>query len=55
MTYERVWLQMHTEIMDLSSDSELHIVPGAGHDIQLDKPDAVIKAVTDMVAKVRNR
>ena len=51
--YSRVWLQMHIETMDLSSDSQLLVVPHAGHNIQIDRPDAVITAVTDMVLKVR--
>lgn len=50
---EQLWLRMHIETMDLSSDSQLLIVPGAGHNIQSEKPGAVIAAVTDMVLKVR--
>ena len=50
---QRGWLQMHVETMDLSSDSQLIVVPHAGHNIQIDRPDAVISAVTDMVLKVR--
>ena len=51
--FSRVWLQMHVETMDLSGDSQLLVVPHAGHNIQMDRPDAVITAVTDMVLKVR--
>ena len=50
---QRLWLRMHVETMDLSSDSQLQVVPHAGHVIQIDRPDAVITAVTDMVLKVR--
>jgi pimeloyl-ACP methyl ester carboxylesterase len=50
---QRLWLQMHVETMDLSSDSQLVVVPHAGHLIPIDRPDAVISAVTDMVLKVR--
>jgi pimeloyl-ACP methyl ester carboxylesterase len=50
---QRLWLQMHVETMDLSSASQLQVVPHAGHEIQIDRPDAVITAVTDMVLKVR--
>lgn len=50
---QREWLKMHVETMDLSSDSQLIVVPHAGHNIQIDRPDAVITAVTDMVLKVR--
>ena len=50
---QRLWLKMHVETMDLSSDSQLLVVPHAGHNIHIDRPDAVITAVTDMVLKVR--
>ena len=50
---QRLWLKMHVETMDLSSDSQLLVVPHAGHNIQIDRPDAVIAAVSDMVLKVR--
>lgn len=52
---EQLWLQMHVEMMDLSSDSQLQVVPHAGHLIQFDRPDAVIAAITDMVRKVRGK
>jgi pimeloyl-ACP methyl ester carboxylesterase len=48
-----LWLKMHQEIMDISSDSQLRIVAGAGHRIQDDKPAAVIEAVIEVVAKAR--
>jgi pimeloyl-ACP methyl ester carboxylesterase len=51
--FQHLLLQMHVETMDLSSDSQLLVVPHAGHNIQIDRPDAVIAAVTDMVLKVR--
>ena len=50
---DEIWLQMHQEIMDISSDAELRIIYGASHRIQDDKPDAVITAVTDVVTKAR--
>jgi pimeloyl-ACP methyl ester carboxylesterase len=52
-TTSALWRQMHLEIMDISSDSDLRVVAGAGHGIQHDKPDAVIEAVTEVVAKAR--
>ncbi|MBA2590612.1 MAG: alpha/beta hydrolase [Alphaproteobacteria bacterium] len=52
---QALWLQMHVETMDLSSDSQLRVVPHAGHNIQNDRPDAVIAAVTDVVVKARKR
>jgi pimeloyl-ACP methyl ester carboxylesterase len=50
---EWLGLQLHLETMDISSDAQLQVVPRAGHNIQSDRPDAVIAAVTDMVLKVR--
>lgn len=50
---QRLWLQMHVETMDLSTASQLQVVPHAGHEIQLDRPDAVIAAVTDLILKIR--
>jgi pimeloyl-ACP methyl ester carboxylesterase len=50
-----MWLKMHRDIMDISGNSELRIISGAGHQIQLDKPDAVIQAVTQVVAEARRR
>jgi len=47
----KLWRQMHREILDISSDSDLRVVAGAGHDIQYDRPDAVIAAVAEVVAK----
>jgi pimeloyl-ACP methyl ester carboxylesterase len=50
-----VWLKMHRDIMDISGNSELRIISGAGHQIQLDRPEAVIQAVTQVVAEARLR
>jgi pimeloyl-ACP methyl ester carboxylesterase len=52
---QALWLQMHGETMDLSSDSQLRVVSHASHNIQNDRPDAVIAAVTDVVMKARKR
>lgn len=48
-----LWLKLHQQIMDISSDSDLRIVPGAGHNIPSDRPQAVIEALTEVVKKVR--
>jgi pimeloyl-ACP methyl ester carboxylesterase len=48
-----LWLQMHKETLDISGNAELRIVAGAGHLIQDDQPQAVVQAVTDVVAKAR--
>jgi pimeloyl-ACP methyl ester carboxylesterase len=48
-----VWLAMHSEMAALSSAGQLRTVPGAGHSIQRDKPQAVIDAVNEVVAAAR--
>jgi pimeloyl-ACP methyl ester carboxylesterase len=44
---------MQTDLLRLSSDSRRAVVPGAGHHIQWDRPDAVVEEVRAMVARVR--
>ncbi|HKQ43897.1 MAG TPA: alpha/beta hydrolase [Rhizomicrobium sp.] len=48
-----LWRRMHREILDLSTNSEMRVVEGAGHSIQTDKPQAVIAAIADVLAKAR--
>jgi pimeloyl-ACP methyl ester carboxylesterase len=51
-----LWLRMHLETVSaLSNDGELRIVAGAGHNIQNEKPEAVVKAVKDVVLKISRR
>ncbi len=49
----KVWNQLHDEVAALSSDGSNRLVQGSGHYIQIDKPDAVVDAVAEVVAKVR--
>jgi pimeloyl-ACP methyl ester carboxylesterase len=44
------WQWMHDEIAALSTRGERRTVAGAGHSIQLDKPEAVIAAIEDVLA-----
>lgn len=53
--YSAVWSQMHEEFALLSSAGVHRFVPGAGHYIQRDKPEAVVEAVRDVVEKARLR
>jgi pimeloyl-ACP methyl ester carboxylesterase len=48
-----VWEAMHAEMAALSSKGEHRFIPGAGHYIQRDAPQAVVDAVTDVVAEAR--
>ena len=47
------WLQKHREMLSISEKSELRMVEGSGHFIPREKPDAVVRAVNDMVTELR--
>jgi pimeloyl-ACP methyl ester carboxylesterase len=47
------WHRMHVEMLDISRASELEIVPRSGHNVQSDRPDAVIAGVAAVVGKAR--
>ena len=51
---DKVWREMHDETMKLAPQGTHVVVAGAGHAIQLDKPEAVIAAVAEVVARVRS-
>lgn len=50
--YEEAWQQMQHELAQLSSNSQHLIVEGSGHDIQIEKPQAVIDAVKQVVMPI---
>ena len=50
---KKVWSSMHDEMTALSTAGKHVTVPGAGHFIQRDKAQAVIDAVTEVVAAAR--
>jgi len=45
--------KMHKEVAALSKRGSERVVPGAGHIIQADKPLAVVKAINEVLDKVR--
>jgi pimeloyl-ACP methyl ester carboxylesterase len=47
--------QMHGEVAGLSSAGSHRVVQGAGHYIQLERPDAVVDAVAEVVRTARQR
>jgi len=49
------WLQKHREMLSISEKSELRMVEGSGHFIPREKPDAVVRAVNDMVRELRTK
>jgi pimeloyl-ACP methyl ester carboxylesterase len=44
----------HEKLARLSSRGRLEIVPGSGHWIQIDRPEAVIQAIGEMVSRCRS-
>ena len=50
--YEKVWRAMHEDLARLSSHGVHRIIKGSGHEIQLDKPEAVVDAVDDVLRQV---
>ncbi|WP_157247881.1 alpha/beta fold hydrolase [Nonomuraea typhae] len=51
--YNRVWARIQTDLVSLSDDSTLIVAERAAHNIQADEPELIVKAVTDMCAKLR--
>lgn len=52
---KKVWTQMHEEMAARSTIGQHRVVPGAGHSIQRDQPQAVIDAVAEIVREARTR
>jgi pimeloyl-ACP methyl ester carboxylesterase len=50
-----LWLNLNKDIASLSSHGVDRVVPGAGHAIQFDQPQAVIDAVLEVLAAARKR
>jgi pimeloyl-ACP methyl ester carboxylesterase len=51
--YQKVWYAMHEGLARLSSHGVHRIIEGSGHEIQLDKPEAVVDAVDGVLRQVR--
>lgn len=50
--YNKVWNALHADLAHLSSRGVHRIIEGSGHEIQLDKPQAVIDAVAGVLGQV---
>jgi pimeloyl-ACP methyl ester carboxylesterase len=48
-----IWPSLQKELAELSTNSDLRIIPGTDHYIQQERPDAVVEAVRDVVVAVR--
>ncbi len=51
-SYSKVWIAMHEALAHLSSRGVHRIIKGSGHEIQLDKPQAVIDAVDEVLRQL---
>ena len=51
-SYGKVWNALHEDLAHLSSRGVHRIIKGSGHEIQLDKPQAVIDAVDDVLGQL---
>jgi pimeloyl-ACP methyl ester carboxylesterase len=51
-SYMKVWIAMHEALAHLSSRGVHRIIKGSGHEIQLDKPQAVIDAVDEVLRQL---
>jgi pimeloyl-ACP methyl ester carboxylesterase len=47
----REWAKMQEELAHLSSNGSHVVVKGSGHDIQIDKPEAVVDAIRKVVGQ----
>ena len=52
-TFDEDWRVKQSQLLQLSSDSQQIFAENAGHNIELDQPEIVIKVILEMVAKVR--
>jgi pimeloyl-ACP methyl ester carboxylesterase len=52
-TYLKTWIAMHEALAHLSSRGIHRVIKGSGHQIQLDKPQAVIDAVDEVLRQLK--
>jgi hypothetical protein len=50
--HSKVWIGMHEALARLSSRGVHHYIKRSGHEIQLDKPQAVIDAVDEVLRQL---
>jgi pimeloyl-ACP methyl ester carboxylesterase len=51
-SYGKIWNALHQDLAHLSSRGVHRIIKGSGHEIQLDKPQAVIDAVDEVLREL---
>lgn len=52
---DRAWMQLQRDLARLSPNSKHTIVEESGHNIHLDRPDAVVDAIRQVVDAIRHR
>jgi pimeloyl-ACP methyl ester carboxylesterase len=52
-SYGKIWNDLHQDLAQLSSRGVHRIIKGSGHDIQMDKPQAVIDAVNEVLRELQ--
>ena len=55
MHMSKVWHELQRDLSRLSSNSKFIVIEDSGHFIQIDKPQAVIDAIREVVEQVRSR
>jgi pimeloyl-ACP methyl ester carboxylesterase len=50
---QAAWYQGHVDLAAMSTNGRNEVVEGAGHAIQLDRPDAVVEAIEELVQLAR--
>jgi pimeloyl-ACP methyl ester carboxylesterase len=49
---QAVWHQLHSRLARLSTDSSHQVIEDSGHFVQVDRPDAVVQVIRDVVEKL---
>jgi pimeloyl-ACP methyl ester carboxylesterase len=52
-SYGKIWNALHADLAHLSTHGVHRVIKGSGHEIQLDKPQAVIDAVHEVLGQLR--
>ncbi|MDQ5851586.1 MAG: hypothetical protein M3380_05835, partial [Chloroflexota bacterium] len=51
--YDQTWEQLQLELAALSTHGKRLVAEGSGHNIQLDRPDLVVRAIEELLAVAR--
>ena len=52
--YEDIWVSvLQTRLVQLSRQAKRTVLPYGGHDIRIDRPDAIVTAVRELSANIK--